>query len=352
MKTQTMQKFSYESLVKDYETNLETQTRGFSAGLPWLETWVPDDDVIASINNLIEAAQNGGIDSLALSVKIQTLKLLSEKNLAAHFSHLGKIFIRSSEAEVIIEISDLQKAMLFSDVRDYYKTELRQRHDNLRFSLSAPHNSIGCENQNGCLWLQLGQQEPLVRGAGFLPSPSCAPSLVSAMDMLCEIINGLPLHEVREHAIVKLEYRLRDPEKKPPVQGIILPQNADSIFLKVRELLIGCLQKTEVYKVREANFFDSGPNKNWIARSPNDREMECQQAVDSASIELLGYEKGIRIIDAHKPYAVTIKFEGDAGVGVKRKAALAIEKILRRVCDPRLEVFCLEMKDASQLRRL
>ena len=109
-----MQKFSYESLVKDYETNLETQTRGFSAGLPWLETWVPDDDVLASVNNLIEAAQNGGIDSVALSVKMETLKLLSENNLAAHFSHLGKIFIRSSDEEVIIEMSDLQKAILFS----------------------------------------------------------------------------------------------------------------------------------------------------------------------------------------------------------------------------------------------
>jgi hypothetical protein len=29
-----------------------------------------------------------------------------------------------------------------------------------------------------------------------------------------------------------------------------------------------------------------------------------------------------------------------------------LEKILRTNCDPRLEVFCLEMKDASQLRRL
>ena len=352
MKTQSMQKFSYESLVKDYETNLETQTRGFSAGLPWLETWVPDDDVLASINNLIEAAQNGGIDSVALSVKMETLKLLSKRDLSAHFSHLGKIFIRSSEVEVIIEISDLQKGMLFSDVRDYYKTALRQRHDNLKFSLNAPHDAVVFENQNGCLWLQLGQQEPLVREAGFLPSPPCAPSLVAAMDILCEIIIGLPLLEVREHAIVKLEYRLRNREKHLPVQGIILPQNADSIFLNVSELLIGCLHKTEVYKVREVNFYDPGPSKDWLARSPNDREIECQHAVDSASIELLGYEKGIRIIDAHKPYAVTIKFEGDATVGVKRKAALEIEKILRRDCDPRLEVFCLEMKDASQLRRL
>jgi|GEM_PF-2962326 len=342
----------YEDLVASYSNNLETQTRGFSAGLPWLETWVPDDDVLASINNLIEAAQNGGIDSVALSVKMETLKLLSENNLAAHFSHLGKIFIRSSDAKVIMEISDLHKAMLFSDVRDYYKMPLRQRHDNLRFSLNAPHDAIGFENQNGLLWFQLSQQESLVRGAGFLPSPSCAPSLAAAMDILCEIIIGLPLLEVREHAIVKLEYRLRDPEKNLPVQGIILPQNADPLFLNVGALLTGSLHKSEVFKVREANFYDPGPSKDWIARSPSDREIECQHAVDSASNELLGYQKGIRIIDAHKPYAVTIKFEGDAAVGVKRKAALEIEKILRRACEPRLEVFCLEMKDTSQLRRL
>jgi hypothetical protein len=67
---------------------------------------------------------------------------------------------------------------------------------------------------------------------------------------------------------------------------------------------------------------------------------------------LLGYEHGIRVIDAHKSYAVTIKFEGDAPVAAKRRAALEIEKILRKNCDPRVEVFSLEMKDASQLRRL
>ena len=58
------------------------------------------------------------------------------------------------------------------------------------------------------------------------------------------------------------------------------------------------------------------------------------------------------MVDAHKDYAVTIRFEGDAPVALKRKATLELERALRNECDPRLEVFSIELKDESSLRRL
>jgi hypothetical protein len=343
---------SYEDLVASYSNNLEVQTRGFSAGLSWLESWVPDDDLLCSLINLVEAAQIGGMDALSLRIKSPTLGDLSPSDLPDLLSHMASINLRIEEDEVVLEVADLAKSAFFSDVRDFYKAALRNRFDKLKFNKSAPSGAFLYEDADAALWIALDHKTNIVTGAGCMVTPSASRSMAATMDLLCELMVGLPLLEVRQHALVRLEHRMRHSAKRPPVLGIILPQNADPIFAKVKILLAGVLHQTEVFSIRETNFFDAGPSAHWIALSAEQREAACQAALDSESLRLVGYEKGIRVIDAHKPYAVTIKFEGEASVGVKRKAALELEKILRTSCDHRLEVFCLEMKDASQLRRL
>ena len=85
---------------------------------------------------------------------------------------------------------------------------------------------------------------------------------------------------------------------------------------------------------------------------PEERERACQKVCDAQSEHLLRYAGGIKVVDAHKDYAVTIRYEGDAPVALKRKATLEVERAVRKECDPRLEVFSVELKDESNLRRL
>jgi hypothetical protein len=342
----------YEDLVAAYSNNLETQTRGFSAGFPWLESWVPDDELLPSLANLLESAQIGGMD--AIGVEMESAELGSEtlEGISKKLSHLASVATSNGGGRVRMEFSKLHDSARFSDVRDFYKSKLRDRYGNLKFTAPATDEAVVFENADGRIWFKFGNEKNTVETAGFIANSNTPPSLVSAMDLLCEILIGLPLLEIREHALVRLEHRLRDPAKTPPVQGIVLPQNADPIFARVKNLLSGLLAKTGISAVKETNFFDSGTSAHWKSLTAEERESACQKAVDAASLSLLGYEHGIRVIDARKSYAVTIKFEGDAPVAAKRRAALEIEKILRKNCDPRVEVFSLEMKDASQLRRL
>lgn len=342
----------YEDLVSAYSNNLEVQTRGFSAGLSWLESWVPDDDLLPSLANLVEAAQIGGMDAIGVEFDPQTLGSESPASIAQKLSHLSSITFSIGGGKVCLHFGKLNESSKFSDVRDYYKSALRDRSTHLGFLKAPPAGAVSFENSDGFFWLSKPEDIAGVDSAGFRPSAEASPSLVSAMDFLCEILIGLPLLEIREHALVRLEHRLRDPAKTPPVQGIVLPQNADPIFARVKTLLSGLLAKTGISAVKETNFFDRGTSAHWKSLPAVERESACQKAVDAASLSLLGYEHGIRVIDARKSYAVTIKFEGDAPVAAKRRAALEIEKILRKNCDPRVEVFSLEMKDASQLRRL
>ena len=394
----------YEDLVASYSSNLEVQTRGFSAGCDWLESWVPDDDILPSLLNLVEAAQIGGIAGLSLALKLETLAGVAPDELCSHLGHLAGVTTNVHGGTVDLVLTNLKKAAhrpklqsyrpdpgehgrparvgtgwvekatlqsgetpalpvlqvsemlpgngpLFSDVRESYRPALRGRHGAEIFAVPPPEGATIFESGAGRFWLVCNKNAGEVEAAGFEPK-AASPSLSAAMDCLCGLMLGLPLPEIREHAIVRLEYLLRDKSKKPPVTGIVLPQNADPLFAKARSLLDALLAQADEIPAGKINFYDQQPAPAWSGMSVEERELACRDVADAHSAGLLGYEQGIRVVDAHRPYAVTVKFEGEAPVDKKRRAALELEKIFRAKCDPRLEVFCLEMKDASQLRRL
>jgi hypothetical protein len=394
----------YEELLASYSSNLEVQTRGFSAGESWLESWVPDEDIVPSLLNLVEAAQIGGLEGFSLKLSLQTLSPLAPEEVCRSLGHLADVTMDVHDGMVSLVLTDLQKALhrqklqsyrpdpgehgrpahvgaawvanaslqtgktpalpvlqvsemlpenaaIFSDVRESYRAALRGRHGAEMFAVPPPEGAAILESEAGRFWLVSHEKSGVVEAAGFEPK-AASPSLSAAMDCLCELIRGLPLPEIREHAIVRLEYLLRDKSKKTPVMGIILPQNADPIFAKARSLLDRLLAKAGATPANKINFYDRKPAPAWKAMAAEEREQACRIVAEAHSAGLLGYEQGIRVVDAHRPYAVTVKFEGEAPVAQKRRAALDLEKIFRAKCDPRLEVFCLEMKDASQLRRL
>ena len=393
----------YEDLVTSYSSNLEVQTRGFSAGESWLESWVPDDDILPSLLNLVEAAQIGGLEGLSLGIKLETLSPMAPEEICGHLGDLASVTMNVHGGTVDLVLSDLQKAehrqklqsyrpgpgehgrparvgtgrlakaslqtggtpalpvlqasemlpgnaALFSDVRESYRAALRGRHGAEMFAVPPPEGATIFESEAGRFWL-VSNEKAAVEATGFEPK-AASPSLSSAMDCLCGIMLGLPLPEIREHAIVRLEHLLRDQSKKTPVPGIVLPKNADPLFAKAGSLLGALLAKAGATPAGKINFYDRKPAPAWKAMAAEEREQACRIVADAHSSSLLGYEQGIRVVDAHRPYAVTVKFEGEAPVAQKRRAALELEKIFRAKCDPRLEVFCLEMKDASQLRRL
>ena len=277
---------------------------------------------------------------------------MAPEKLCSHLGHLAKVtMVVTRDGRVELVLSDLQKAALFSNVRESYRAALRGRHGAETFAMPPPEGAASIESVAGRFWFVCNEKSGVVEAAGFEPK-AASPSLSAAMDCLCGIVRGLPLPEIREHAIVRLEHLLRDKSKKPPVPGIVLPKNADPLFAKARSLLIALLAKAGEPSVKKVNFYDRKPAPAWKAMEAGEREQACRVVADAHSASLLGYELGIRVVDAHRPYAVTVKFEGGAPVAQKRRAALELEKIFRAKCDPRLEVFCLEMKDASQLRRL
>jgi NifU-like protein involved in Fe-S cluster formation len=346
----------YDELVDAYSANLDVTLRGFRPAEEMLDTWVPDEDPIRSLSSLVEAAQLCGSDSVAVRVANKTLEHLPLGSLKEKLASFGEIAITQERESAVFTISKLQDTAAFRSVRPIYQQKLRERFANLRFKrplqTQESHTPLrATEEQFSLAWAV--QSENHVIADAVFDGPVRGP-MPAALDCLCQILVGLPVQEARDHAVIRLEFSLRDPRQRHAIAGIVLPQNADPIF-RLPSLLVNRLfndyQNSTSYR-ETMNFYDPGVKPAWAALSPADRAQRVAAAIETRK-SVLGIQEGdVHIVECHQPYAVTMQLGDRLGLPAKRKVALAIERLVREQCDPRLEVFCEEKKDLSKLRRL
>jgi NifU-like protein involved in Fe-S cluster formation len=346
----------YDKLVAAYNVNLDATLRGFRPAEEMLDTWVPDDDPARSLSSLVEAAQLCGSDSVAVRVANTTLADTPLPALKEKLASLGELEVTAEPDAQVFTISKLQETASFRSVRPVYQAQLRARFGALRFRrpLNAGENAIplrATEDRFTLAWsVQLDNH--VIRDAVFETERSGP--MLAVLDELCELLIGLPVLEARDHAVVRLEASLRDPRHRHAIPGIILPQNADPVF-RLPSVLVNRLFDDYLTSTQYApgmNFFDPGPRPAWAALSPAERQDRVTAAVaaNRASLRLQNGE--VQVVDCNHAYAVTVRFGDGLNIAAKRKLALALERVVRQHCDPRLEVFCEEKKDLSKLRRL
>lgn len=80
---------NFEELSADFNQKLVTQLRSHGSGSEYLETWVPDENPVMSILNMVEAALSAGLESMtirfaaATATEAQRADLLNEVNRIA-----------------------------------------------------------------------------------------------------------------------------------------------------------------------------------------------------------------------------------------------------------------------------
>src|SRR5205823_6303227 len=241
-----------------------------------LDTWVPDEDPVRSLTSLVEAAQLCGEDAVSVRVGSKTLDGHSPDSLKEKLGSLGQVAFGQENEAVVFTITNLQDTAAFRSVRPIYQPKLRERFSNLRFKrqLKVEDNQIplrAAEDQFSLAWA-VQTDKHVITDAVF--DTTARGPMLAALDCLCEILIGLPVQEARDHAVIKLEFALRDPRHPHPISGIVLPQNADPIF-RVPSRLINRLfedYKTSTKYQPAMNFFDPGPRAVWAALSSAERE--------------------------------------------------------------------------------
>jgi hypothetical protein len=80
--------FDYEILTSEFNHKLITQLRSHGSGSEYLETWVPDEDPVMSILNMVEAALSAGLDGMCIRFAAATM---TEAQRKALLSQVGQI---------------------------------------------------------------------------------------------------------------------------------------------------------------------------------------------------------------------------------------------------------------------
>lgn len=97
----------YEILVDSYENRLLSQLRGHGVDLDFLELWVPDDDPVASILNMAEAAEASGETAIAIRVNAETMPHDRLDEVRTALSRLGDVTIEKHEDNAVITIGGI-----------------------------------------------------------------------------------------------------------------------------------------------------------------------------------------------------------------------------------------------------
>src|SRR4051812_10575974 len=111
----------YDSQVEAYESSLEVSLRGFRPAAAVLDTWVPDEELVRSLTGLVEAAQIGGGDSVAVRVSLKTLNGHKAEEIQEGLSSFGEVSILSEDDSVVFTVAKLRRAAAFRSVRAIYQ---------------------------------------------------------------------------------------------------------------------------------------------------------------------------------------------------------------------------------------
>ena len=98
----------YEKLVRAFETALMTKLRGHGADADYLEMWVPDENPVKSLLNMVEAAEAYGRDDIAIRVTVETLSDEQIEALTVKLGDIGAVEVTPAGPDRVIEVRELQ----------------------------------------------------------------------------------------------------------------------------------------------------------------------------------------------------------------------------------------------------
>lgn len=102
-----MEVLDYEQLVADFETKLVTQLRKFGTDAEYLEMWVPDENPVKSILNMVEAAEAFGQNGIAVRVASDTMPPERISELVAKIGTLGNVAVSPADDKVVIAVTEI-----------------------------------------------------------------------------------------------------------------------------------------------------------------------------------------------------------------------------------------------------
>ncbi len=384
-----MDRLDYDRLAREYNTSLTDKLRGHGAQGTFLEHWVPDEDPIRGLLNMIEAAEIDRLDAISIQVSAQTLGMGDLGRLREMAEGLASIDITAQEASFLIEATGIGRQSAIARrghgpspsstaaARNRSESSGKRRetagiHPSLAANLATAHGKISRE---GLVAVPQGSVRYLCQQDGDTLSLDVMPdgriaqarhqAIASAdrktlVDLMCQLIEGRTVQDASDHAGILVIDRLRTASGTPrTVPGVLLVANAGQDVAAALRLVRGACQAhaAATGAAGTANFFEAPPAPQWLALKPEAR-LERISAAVAAFIVSGGWPSGtiqpLSLDEDLLGYPVRVLVELGDGLSTQTKPSVLrdLERWLKGRVEPKLQVHLAPLKDKNSIRRL
>jgi hypothetical protein len=381
----------YDRVTTTYESGLNTQLRGFRGGARFLEHWVHDPDPVKSIVNMIEAAETAGLPDVTVVLGPRTQTMVEMARLDKLAAELGQVAKEARADGLALTVRFTRAAApvagLGAEARDRARRAREARDARLArqaraITRRAPSAGLhpvyrgavsrilgtplthegAAAGAPGLERLQAGRDgwalvalvDPATHRVRTARHRGAREETRALLEVLCEIMEDKPLLECADHAVIRVEHRLRDRAQPRPVTGVVTPESVDPAFAPltsaVRELLAGYRRRTGYAETD--NRFDPEPAATWATLSPEQRVTRVQAGLDA-----LTAGHGLRPGDVvctriDRTTRATVEFRAELPAQRKARLMMTLERGLKDAVEGTIHLYQEEMHDKNKIRRL
>lgn len=340
----------YEALVAAYQSSLTTVLRGFRSTeeFEFLDTWVHDDDPVNSLLNIVEAAQDAGLNAVSIAIGHATLQGLDLSRVCSRARQFGMVTTAQRPEGLELTVS-FPTRLPPAGIHPAYAKSLQdllplRAHEGL---LQPESGVILAQAVDGETTLAVAIDPTSHRVVRAAYRGAAHPVARALLEGLCRLLEGRPVQENSDHAVLRLERQLRDRAAAPPVPGIVTPDNADPALAALQRLVreVMASYRRQTASASSVNGYDEPAAADWRVLSPDQRLERVRDVVarhaEGAGVEVVRLEGDQRIV---------VQSIGSGEPLTLPHRLLAIEAALRDTVERTLQVYLQPRIDENRPR--
>jgi hypothetical protein len=336
--------------------------RGFRPGsdLAFLETWVPDEEHFASIFGIFQAAEEAGVEQLTVLVGPETTSETLKTSLQGALSKLGAVEIKGDGEDtaftLTFDASAKKTARDSSSPQENVNLVYRSQVNTLSIQskyhqkLTAEADFVlvtACYGSTLKLMALVDKELHTIKKARY--SGASTPIERALLEGLCPILEDKPILECSDHAVIELEYHLRDHLLPAPIAGVLMPDNCDPMFSMPLQLVRGLLADYKAltgYDCLE-NFYVRPSSPRWQKLSDQERRTEISAAIDSFS-----KDPAVHLLDLEGDRRVVVEISPDSSGISLGHHLMQLERHLQQEIEPTLQVHLPAKADLNTIHEI
>ena len=367
-----MKEYNYSSILEIYKSNLLNKLRDFKVNDD-LALWVPNDDITESVINLIDSVDETEIKIFFddqqfknLNIKYLNQSIKDEGEIITNNASFFLIFKRlSKNKKIILKKVKKKNVLKFKDkltpnndnelLQENYYNNLKNIEVSNNFSKKISKLSsltdLKYEDENCHIEILVNPTNHYIVDA-FLQTKKNIPEINLFSKFLLDSMINLPIDEVKDHLLLKLEYFLR-PKVLEKNKGIILKNRGGTIFMYFQKIINDFFfqyQKKNNVKFG-INFYNYEIPEEWKKLKQIDKIKKIKEILKKFNLELGKSEEDHFTIDnLIASNRLFLKMGKNLLKSNKNQLFFELEKFLNKNLNIKFEVYYVNRLDENQLR--